>query len=224
VFGITFIVNQITSILFFSKSCFRFTTTKTYLSMKKILLLGGAIMLMLSSCTMQKCVYNKGFYVDWFDAPSIKKSESTEANEKTLLLTDAKLNQEVVATPAFIASLPEVEVSAVQSLEKIKNVEAKPIAVLSQSFKESAPVVASTLTKKELKAAVKDIKKNIVVNKTSGGDVPTWALYLLCFLIPPIAVGFATNWDINKVLINILWCLLCGLPGLIHALIIVSKS
>ena len=57
-----------------------------------------------------------------------------------------------------------------------------------------------------------------------GGDVPTGLLYVLCFFIPWLAVGLATDWDIKKVLINILLTMLCGIPGIIHAFIVVSKN
>lgn len=190
--------------------------------MKKILLLSGAIIFMLSSCTIQKCVYNKGYYVDWFDAPSNKKTVRNVVKENTSLYTDAKQIREVEATPIFIAAIPEVEVSAISSSENVRTAEDKSIAVLNQSSKDAATVVTSVLSRKELKAAVKEMKKNEGLNKSSGGYFPNWALYVLCLFIPPVAVGFATNWDIIMVLINVCWCLLFFIPGVIHALIVVS--
>ena len=57
-----------------------------------------------------------------------------------------------------------------------------------------------------------------------GDDVSTGLLYVLCFFIPFLAVGLATDWDVKTVLINLLWTCLCGIPGIIHAFIVVSKN
>ena len=65
--------------------------------------------------------------------------------------------------------------------------------------------------RKEIKKALKD-------------DVPVGLLYVLCFFIPWVAVGLATNWDIETVVYNILWSLLCGIPGIIHAFIVVRNN
>ena len=72
------------------------------------------------------------------------------------------------------------------------------------------------LTEESKEKALKASDSNL------GGDVPTGLLYVLCFFIPWLAVGLATDWDIKKVIINILWTMLCGIPGIIHAFIVVS--
>ena len=41
-------------------------------TVKNLVLLGIVMSAFLSSCTMQKCVYSKGYYVDWFDGKSKK--------------------------------------------------------------------------------------------------------------------------------------------------------
>lgn len=192
--------------------------------MKKVLLLGGAIMVMLSSCTMQKCVYNKGFYVDWFDAPSFKKSEKMKIQEEKEILAEMSVGTSPVLATAEIETASVSEVQVAPAMEAVKHTSmATPKVALKNMQAPVQSIMASNVSKKEIKDAVKEIKKAVKLEST-GGSLPTWALYLLCFIIPPVAVGFATDWDINKVLINVLWCLLCGIPGLIHALIIVSRS
>jgi len=47
-------------------------------------------------------------------------------------------------------------------------------------------------------------------------------LIVLAIFIPFLAVGLKTDWSIS-VLWNLLWCCLGVLPGIIHALIIVTK-
>ncbi|HIP35519.1 MAG TPA: YqaE/Pmp3 family membrane protein [Crocinitomix sp.] len=49
-------------------------------------------------------------------------------------------------------------------------------------------------------------------------------LYLLAFFIPPVAVGLVTDWDMGQVVLNIILWALCVIPGIIHALIVVSKN
>jgi uncharacterized membrane protein YqaE (UPF0057 family) len=52
-------------------------------------------------------------------------------------------------------------------------------------------------------------------------------LYIIAILIPPLAVVMATTGDRNaptRVLINIIWCLLCWLPGIAHACLVVAGT
>jgi len=48
-------------------------------------------------------------------------------------------------------------------------------------------------------------------------------LYILAFVIPFVAVGLVTDWEIKDVLINLLLTALCGIPGIIHAFIKVKN-
>jgi uncharacterized membrane protein YqaE (UPF0057 family) len=48
-------------------------------------------------------------------------------------------------------------------------------------------------------------------------------LIVLSFFIPWLAVGLATDWDIMPIVYNVLWTMLCGIPGIIHAIIVVSR-
>ncbi len=48
-------------------------------------------------------------------------------------------------------------------------------------------------------------------------------IYVLCFLLPPLAVFLCYETEDNKFLVNIILTLLCGIPGIIHALIVCSK-
>jgi uncharacterized membrane protein YqaE (UPF0057 family) len=100
---------------------------------------------------------------------------------------------------------------------------------VNQTEKSSQTVVQQEKTSNsDLKYENQTIKSKEKALKASdsnlGGDVPTGLLYVLCFFIPWLAVGLATDWDIKKVIINILWTMLCGIPGIIHAFIVVSKN
>lgn len=192
--------------------------------MKKVLLLGGAIMVMLSSCTMQKCVYNKGYYVDWFDAPSFKKSEKMKIQEEKEALAEVSDAISPMLANAEMDAPSVSEVLVAPATEAVKHTSmVTPKVALKNTQSPVQSIIASNVSKEEIKDVVKEMKRAAKLEST-GGPLPTWALYLLCFIIPPLAVGFATDWDITKILINFLLCFLCFIPGLIHALIIVSRS
>ena len=99
---------------------------------------------------------------------------------------------------------------------------------VNQTEKISQTVVQEKASNSNLKYENQTIKSKEKALKASdsnlGGDVPTGLLYVLCFFIPWLAVGLATDWDLKKVIINILWTMLCGIPGIIHAFIVVSKN
>ena len=116
----------------------------------------------------------------------------------------------ILMTGSVYASFPVNNSGDVQQTE-IKN-----------NVKESKNVVdQKVFNKSELKKALKEAKKS---NSSKGGDVPIGVLYLLCFLFPVLAVGLATNWDLMPMIYNILWTLLCGIPGIIHAIIVVKRE
>ncbi len=116
----------------------------------------------------------------------------------------------ILMTGSVYASFPVNNSGDVQQTE-IKN-----------NVKESKNVVdQKVFNKSELKKALKEAKKS---NSSKGGDVPIGVLYLLCFLFPVLAVGLATNWDLMPMIYNILWTLLCGFPGIIHAIIVVNRE
>ncbi len=98
-------------------------------TVKNLVLLGIVMSAFLSSCTMQKCVYSKGYYVDWFDGKSKKmKPETTEkvaiaesnvsytemGNEKKDLAQIEMLVDENSNEPIAVASIEDNEVLIAQ--------------------------------------------------------------------------------------------------------------
>jgi uncharacterized membrane protein YqaE (UPF0057 family) len=116
----------------------------------------------------------------------------------------------ILMTGSVYASFPVNNSGDVQQTEIKSNV------------KESKNVVdQKVINKSELKKALKEAKKS---NSSKGGGVPIAVLYLLCFLFPVIAVGLATDWDLMPMIYNLLWTFLCGIPGIIHAIIVVKRE
>jgi uncharacterized membrane protein YqaE (UPF0057 family) len=99
----------------------------------------------------------------------------------------------------------------------------------------SAGTTTAVVSQKETKAALKEAKqqkaekasfwarlKNFFGGLGKLGWGP-FSLIILAILTPPLAVGIASDWNPDKVLIAILLTILCYIPGLIYALIEASK-
>lgn len=79
------------------------------------------------------------------------------------------------------------------------------------------------VTRSEQKSIKKSVKQVIKHATSTGGDDAI--LYvILCIFIPFVAVGLATDWNVRDVVINILLCCLCGIPGIIHAFIVCNRE
>jgi uncharacterized membrane protein YqaE (UPF0057 family) len=200
--------------------------------MKKILLITASILFLVASCTVEKRVYRNGFNVQWHAMNGhSKKDKNTEINSIEEVETVAKVvispkensktasvyelpNQEVVAVAQNDeASIQANSVSTTPQVVNVKGMADQTISV-NQKNKE-----VKQISKQEMKAL-----RKVVNSQKQSDDVPVGLLYVLCFFFPFIAVGIVTDWDISTVLINLLWTLLCGIPGVIHALIIVSRN
>ena len=74
-----------------------------------------------------------------------------------------------------------------------------------------------------LKAAQKAVRKEISKNQ-GGGDIPQIAYIVLAiFGFAWVAMGIMDDWSGNDWIINLVLVILCFIPGLIHALVKMSK-
>ena len=204
--------------------------------MKKILLVAASILFLVASCTVEKRVYRNGFNVQWHAMNGIsKKDKNVEINSVDEEIAVAQVIKapkvavsttnvyEEIASESTPTTLTQNDVASVE-VSPIEN-EAKNIAndikgmaelTIQNSLKNNEVKQVSKQEMKSLRKAIKTAKKT--------DDVPLGLLYVLCFFFPFIAVGIVTDWDLTAVLINFLLCCLCGLPGIIHALIIVGRN
>ena len=74
--------------------------------------------------------------------------------------------------------------------------------------------------------AKKAIKKQFdqELKESKGNSVDPIVYILLALFIPFVAVGLATDWEVKDVVINLLLCLLCGIPGIIHAFVVCKRE
>lgn len=202
--------------------------------MKKILLVTASILFLVSSCTVEKRVYRNGFNVQWHAMIGhSKKDKNMEISSVEEVETVAKVlvPSKDNTNTARVYEMPTQEIITVK-----QNDEA---SIQSNSIATTAPVVnvkgmadqtisvnqnikqAKQISKQEMKALHKAVK-----SQKKSDDVPIGLLYILCFFVPfnLFVVGIVTDWDIPSIVINLLWSLLCGFPGIIHALIMVSRN
>jgi uncharacterized membrane protein YqaE (UPF0057 family) len=200
--------------------------------MKKIFLVTASILFLVASCTVEKRVYRNGFNVQWHAMNGhSKKDKNTEISSLEEVETVAK----VVISPkeniktADVYELPTQETTTVAQNDQA-SIQANSVATTPQvvSVKGMAnQTISANQTNNEVKQISKEEMKSLrkaVKSSKKSDDVPVGLLYVLCFFFPFIAVGIVTDWDIPTVLINLLWTLLCGIPGIIHAIIIVGRN
>ena len=172
-----------------------------------------------ASCTMEKRVYTSGYHIEWLDGKqNLNKSElaNEEHSKKPIenkVIVSNQAEQPTLKTDETVTASADHS-TFIPSTPKINLHQHKNNILLNENATTSE-------IKTVAKAETKQIQKT---SKKSGGDTPKGLLYVLCFIIPVIAVGLATDWDTQKMIYNFLWCLLCGVPGIIHAIMIVSKS
>jgi hypothetical protein len=72
---------------------------------KKFFVFGVLVSMFLSSCTMQKCVYSKGYYVDWFGKSGNDKKEIDK--DENNVTRDVAVKQEASESESNISSCTE---------------------------------------------------------------------------------------------------------------------
>jgi uncharacterized membrane protein YqaE (UPF0057 family) len=200
--------------------------------MKKILLVTASILFLVASCTVEKRLYRNGFNVQWhamighskkdknMEISSVEEVEtvtkvlvSPKDNTNTARVYEMPTQEVITVAQNDEASIQSSSIATTAPVVNVKGMADQTIAI-NQNIKE-----AKQISKQEIKALKKAVK-----SQKKSDDVPVGLLYVLCFFFPFVAVGLVTDWDIKAVLINILLTALCGIPGIIHAFIVVSKN
>lgn len=191
--------------------------------MKKVKLIGASVValaLMLGSCTMQKRHYMAGYHMEWKHG----KNETTVAkNDKASKKVADAIAVAAVKTATELASVMEETPVVTASQEMDMPVSAK--TMVSSGKKEKSVLRNVAVEKLSLKEKVAIVKAaNKVKKAAKKSSEPSKGLYIvLAIFIPFVAVGLATDWD-TPTWWNLLWCLLCGIPGIIHAFIVLSRE
>ena len=206
--------------------------------MKKLLLVVLVVGFAISSCSIEKRLHQKGFNVEWNkNLGSLKKDKkekqdyvSSEAVEEIAVVsnkttkTPSVHNSAISVDGVTLNESNDASVFVEDITTNEVNSEVSSVVNNTKIEKVNKAIIASNASKSKEVASNKTMASTKIVKKALKNDVPTGLLYVLCFFIPWLAVGFATDWDMKTVLINILWTFLCGIPGIIHAIIIVGRN
>lgn len=192
---------------------------------KQISFIVLVITFILSSCTVERRLYNSGFHVKW--------NKSHSASETEVSFNDDKKVDEVVEiftkneiSEVALNENETFKTEAIDAIDLNENVSLKEkkslthdftVGTISEQKKEN-----NLNTKFEHRKAKLEFKK-ASKNNSSLSDMDV-LLLILCFLIPFIAVGLATDWDVTKVLICLILSLLFWIPGIIYALLVVLNK
>lgn len=194
---------------------------------KNFLLTLVALTTLMASCSMEKRIYNKGYHIDWLS----KKQNPAAPQQST-----AELQAPVSNTP----------MEPMASVETVKNTDYEPVLAISNAPSEKQDLVLSTTpeylshsgskavvnksqssaNKNEAKIATAEVKNNNrqLLKKLlrKSNDDQMVLLIVLALLLPPLAVYFyeGNDWT-SRCTVNLILTLLCGLPGVIHALILI---
>tara|TARA_A200000113_G_scaffold220576_1_gene230954 strand:- start:310 stop:933 length:624 start_codon:yes stop_codon:yes gene_type:complete len=203
--------------------------------MKKIALLLSAtfvMILFLDSCSVQKRYHRKGFTVNWNNASvNMKKNRKvvhTESIQEDAIVTNNIEKQKLTRNYKTLVSMDIASTSvAVPTLTNTAPSIAAQTSVKSQAvtFAHTAKEISkedAKSTKREAKAIIKAIKKE---QKKQGSNTDPVLLVILAILVPfigaPLAVYLYEGYWTERCTINLILSLLCGLPGIIHALIVI---
>lgn len=180
---------------------------------------------------IQKRKYNKGF--------SISKSKRYKTNKSSETL-NTKVNEEILAdnnqkttktkTVETTNSKVNTNVSSSTTSEQLINAVEKTNITSFSPIEKTSPqankvTLKETIKTKAIKKIIKKkVKKSVAQFKSETSSDDEILYYILAILVPFLAVGLVTDWDITKVLICLLLTLLCYIPGLIYALITVKDN
>jgi len=204
--------------------------------MKKLLLAVLVVGFAISSCSIEKRLHQKGFNVEWNKNLGSLKKDKKEKQD----YVSSEAVEEIAVVSNKTTKAPSVNNNSAISVDGVTLNESNDASVIvednttNEVNSEVSSVVNNTKTEKVNSSSKASSSKEVATNKTMNStkivkkannkDVSKGLLYLLCFFIPWLAVGLATDWDVKTVVINLLWTCLCGIPGIIHAIIIVGRN
>ncbi|MDB4650015.1 hypothetical protein OAF64_08465 [Crocinitomicaceae bacterium] len=201
--------------------------------MKKFALLLTAafsMTLILDSCSVQKRYHRKGFTVNWNNASvNMKKNRKvvhTETIQEDAFVSNTQQKKKLTKNYETPVSMDIASTSvAVPSIKNASPSTLEPVMVKNPA--STATSAAKEMSKEDVKSTKKAAKKIIkAIKKNQQQDSKTdTIIYLLLILLVPFGTTISMylyegSWT-GRVTANLLLTLLCGLPGLIHALVVI---
>lgn len=203
--------------LFIKNNCLSSHLTLNLFNMKTKNLLWVALLGLAVSCTVSKRIDKWGYKVSFN-----KKHQSELSNENVAAVPMTEQSNTAVQTVQDepVASL--VETARVEPNAAATSPMVKVQAVKTVNANESNPAVAIKLNKKAERIMAK-LNSN-EAKASHSNRTENWVYILLILLVPFGTVIsmflYEGSWT-KRVTTNLLLTLLCGLPGLIHALVVI---
>ncbi len=203
--------------LFIKINCLSSHLTLNLFNMKTKNLLWVALLGLAVSCTVSKRIDKWGYKVSFN-----KNHQSELSNEEVAAISMTEQSNTAVQTVQDepIASL--VETARVEPTAAATSPMVKVQAVKTVNANESTPAVAIKLNKKAERIMAK-LNSN-EAKASHSNRTENWVYILLILLVPFGTVIsmylYEGSWT-KRVTTNLLLTLLCGLPGLIHALVVI---
>lgn len=216
---------------------------KIKLNSKSLLVMISMIGFLYSCSTSNSVVSNrlvsKRKYTDGFH---YNGKVNTKSSDNVAISEEKKTTKSVLLTE---------EVKSLNSVDEVSKIEKNESVVLTENVVSTvATETPQVSTKSELSLSKKSLvvssnEKQNTIQKTVKQDVKAYKnskaeirkalkernagdmtiLYIiLCILLPFVAVGLATDWDLTKTLICLLLSILFWIPGVIYAFIICSQE
>ena len=202
--------------------------------MKKVLSFVLGLMILASCSTssdvasnklFQKRKYKKGWHVN--STRNVEEKTKVIQSDEIVESKSIETKEEITCEQEVTSSVAVAQENVLTETADVENAEESIKSKVVFQSREQL-VVASEISNPIFEGVVSSIEKDVFTqNKNeknkedSSDDDMLILLYVLAVLIPFVAVGIVTDWDLETVLINILLTILCYIPGVIHAFIII---
>ena len=174
----------------------------------------------LGSCSMDKRLYRPGYNVKWNNATA--KAETNKKATETPVLENESLVTVSEETHTASSDNSFIPLSKPKNVFFESNKETTETVISSSNSTINTNDVAKQYSKKELKKAlIKEYK-----NATTTTNDDNTLLYVLLTLLVPFGSTISMylyeghQWT-SRVTTNLILSLLCFLPGVIHALVVI---
>ncbi len=202
--------------------------------------------IMLSSCSrensvvsnhsIQKRKYTSGYHIHF---KGLKKSQNEKIEADENVLASAKVEEQSakvnLAENENYQVINQSNADVVFATESNSKLSADEKALRKNESRNKKAIVDNSevslavnkINKRELKSsvhAIKNLSKKNYSAENNSSSIDPIIYIILCILLPFIAVGLATNWDVLKTVLAVLLTLLFWIPGIIYAFIICSQE
>lgn len=185
--------------------------------MKKLSLIGVlALSLIYTSCSIEKRHHLNGYYISWNNKAEKATEQKTERKDAVTIAPVATENTNTVTEQNSVVTENTVAPQNTQTA----------VAPSSKEVRSTVKNIVADVKKSDVQqaapAVIKQAQKSNTGNAaTPAGDTDPVLLIILAILIPPLAMYLYEGSWTSRCTVNLILTLLCGLPGMIHALVII---